>query len=142
HSYITTEKENGFSLKKNVNSLPKTECISSKDLIQKAILHKEKPVALAVKVISLNLKTKIMTEKNIRINEEDIKELVKPMGYCYASDKITVEGYLVGYMYRETPIEKEDSGWRFFSGTEDEEFLDDENNIEIYEVNTIANLDK
>jgi hypothetical protein len=83
-----------------------------------------------------------MTEKNIRINEEDIKELVKPMGYCYASDKITVEGYLVGYMYRETPIEKEDSGWRFFSGTEDEEFLDDENNIEIYEVNTIANLDK
>ena len=83
-----------------------------------------------------------MTEKNIRINEEDIQELVKPMGYCYASDKITVEGYLVGYMYRETPIDKEDSGWRFFSGTEDEEFLDDENNIEIYEVNTIANLDK
>jgi hypothetical protein len=83
-----------------------------------------------------------MTNKNIRINEEDIQELVKPMGYCYASDKITIEGYLVGYMYRETPFDKEDSGWRFFSGTEDEEFLDDENNIEIYEVNTIANLDK
>lgn len=83
-----------------------------------------------------------MAEKNLKLKPEDIQDLVKPMGYCYASDKITVEGLPVGYMYRETPIDKEDSGWRFFSGTEDDEFLDNENNIEVYEVNTIANCDK
>lgn len=83
-----------------------------------------------------------MTEKQFKLNEEDIKELVKPMGYCFASDKITVEGFPVGYMYRETPMEKEDSGWRFFSGTEEEEYIDDENNIDAFDVNIIANFDK
>lgn len=83
-----------------------------------------------------------MTEKQFRLNEENIKELVKPMGYCFASDKITVEGLPVGYMYRETPMEKEDSGWRFFSGTEEEEYIDDENNIDAFDVNIIANFDK
>ncbi|MFA7446145.1 MAG: DUF2185 domain-containing protein [Flavobacteriaceae bacterium] len=83
-----------------------------------------------------------MATKNLRLKKEDLIELIKPMGYCYASDKITVEGCPVGYMYRETPIDKQDSGWRFFSGTEDDDYLDDEDNIEVYEVNTIANYDK
>lgn len=90
----------------------------------------------------LNLKQKAMTEKKFKLNEEDIKELVKPMGYCFASDKITVNGEPVGYMYREIPMEKEDSGWRFFSGTEEEEYIDDENNVDAFEVNVIANFDK
>lgn len=83
-----------------------------------------------------------MADKALKLKEEDIQNLVQPMGYCFASDKITVEGLSIGYMYRETPIEKEDSGWRFFSGTEESDYLDDDNNIEAYEVNTIANFDK
>jgi len=83
-----------------------------------------------------------MSEKTFKLNQEDIQELIKPIGYCFASDKITVEGLPVGYMYRETPAEKEDSGWRFFSGTEEEDYLDDDNNIEAFDVNVIANFDK
>lgn len=37
---------------------------------------------------------------------------------------------------------KEDSGWRFFSGTEDEEFSNNADNLMIYDVNTIANYDE
>ncbi|MCH9693421.1 MAG: DUF2185 domain-containing protein [Gammaproteobacteria bacterium] len=34
-----------------------------------------------------------------------------------------------------------DSGWRFFTGEETQEYIDDLNNTGIYEVNTIANYD-
>jgi hypothetical protein len=64
------------------------------------------------------------------------------MGACFATDKITVEGMKVGYMYREESEEEMDSGWRFFSGTEDQEYVDDSNNTMIYNVNTIANYDR
>lgn len=37
------------------------------------------------------------------------------------SDKITKEGFEVGYMYREQPLEGwPDSGWRFMAGNEDD----------------------
>jgi hypothetical protein len=64
------------------------------------------------------------------------------MGYCLVSDKITVDGMKVGFMYREKPEEKDDSGWRFLSGTETEEYMDDENNTMIFDVNVVANYDE
>jgi hypothetical protein len=83
-----------------------------------------------------------MTEKKIYIPQEKINQLIPPMGGCYASDKITVDGLLIKYMYREEPTFENDSGWRFFSGTETQEYVDDPNNLMIYEVNTIANYDQ
>lgn len=77
-----------------------------------------------------------------KIKPEEIKNLIEPMGYCYASDKITVEGEKVGFMYREKPYEKEDSGWRFLSGTEDQEYVDDPRNSFMFDVNVIANYDE
>ena len=59
-----------------------------------------------------------------------------------ATDKITVEGLQVGYMYREEPFTDMDSGWRIFSGTESQEYVDDASNTEIYDLNTIANYDR
>jgi hypothetical protein len=44
-------------------------------------------------------------------------------------------------MYREAQDFPEDSGWRFFSGTETDEFANDPRNVSIYDVNTIANYD-
>ena len=58
-----------------------------------------------------------------------------------ATDKITVGGHRVGYMYREKPDFPEDSGWRFFSGKESEEDLNDPDRTGIYDVNTVANYD-
>ena len=44
-------------------------------------------------------------------------------------------------MYRELPDDDIDSGWRFFSGDETQEYADDPANFAIYDVNTIANYD-
>ena len=82
-----------------------------------------------------------MKEKSFKLSKDQIKKLIESIGACYASDHITVDGLLVGYMYRETPDFVEDSGWRFFSGSEDQEYVDNPDNLMIYEVNTIANYD-
>lgn len=82
-----------------------------------------------------------MKEKKFKLSNDQIKELIKPMGACYATDQITVDGLLVGYMYREAQDFEEDSGWRFFSGAEDQEYVDNPENTMIYDVNTIANYD-
>ena len=82
------------------------------------------------------------TDKNFKLKAEQIIKLIEPMGGCIATDKITVEGELVDYMVREEPDNDLDSGWQFFSGTEDQDYVDNPNNSEIYDVNTIANCDK
>ncbi len=81
-------------------------------------------------------------DKKFILKQEDIKGLTTLTGYSYVSDKITVDGMKVGFMYREKPFEKEDSGWRFLSGTETEEYIDDTNNSMMFDVNTVANYDQ
>ncbi len=81
-------------------------------------------------------------DKKFKLRADEIIELVPSMGGCFATDKITVEGLPIKYMYREEPDEKMDSGWRFFSGTEDQAYVDDIKNTSVYNVNTIANYDK
>lgn len=76
------------------------------------------------------------------MNKESIQQLISPIGGAIASNKIMVDGLLVGYMYREEPTFDHDSGWRFFSGTETQEYADDASNFRIYEVNTVANFDE
>ena len=82
-----------------------------------------------------------MPGKKFRLRADQIKPLVPGLGGCYATDMITVEGHKVGYMYREEPDFDVDSGWRFLAGVESQEYLDDPDNLTIYDVNTIANYD-
>ena len=82
-----------------------------------------------------------MADKKFKIAESNIKPLVQGRGGCYATDMITVDGHKVGYMYREKPDFADDSGWRFFSGKESPQYLDDPGQTAIYDVNTIANYD-
>ncbi len=79
--------------------------------------------------------------KKFKLKSSEIKQLVPAMGGCLATDRITVEGLKVGFFYRENPRFENDSGWRIFSGTETQEYLDDPNNSAVYDVNTIANYD-
>jgi len=79
--------------------------------------------------------------KAFKIPGDQIKSIIPNMGGCLASDRITVDGMKVGYMYREEPDKDADSGWRFFSGDETQEFADNPDNFAIYEVNTICNYD-
>ena len=80
--------------------------------------------------------------KKFKLSAEQIIQLTVPMGGCIATDKITVDGELVDYMLRTEPIHDMDSGWQFFSGTEDQDYIDNADNSAIYDVNTIANYDR
>ncbi len=80
-------------------------------------------------------------QKRFRIKAEDIRPLAPGRGGCVASDRITVAGKPVGFMYRERPEGPQDSGWRFTSGDETQDYMDDAGNHGVYDVNTIANYD-
>lgn len=61
---------------------------------------------------------------------------------CYATDRITVDGCRIGFMYREVPHDKKfDSGWRFLAGDESADYMNDLNNMDIFNLNTICNYD-
>lgn len=82
-----------------------------------------------------------MSDKKFALAAKDIKTLVEGVGSCLATDRITVDGLPVGYMYREPPVEDDDSGWRFMAGDESDEYMDDGGNLGLFDVNTIANYD-
>ncbi len=85
----------------------------------------------------------VMQSKIFKLDKSEILPLAEGHGACFATDRITVEGHPVRFMYREESDNDLDSGWRFMSGVnEDDDYMDDPNNIDIYDVNTIANYDR
>ncbi len=80
--------------------------------------------------------------KNYKLKKENIKIMTELSGGCIATDKITVDGMKVGYMYRENPTNENDSGWRFFAGNEDETYTKNPDNFSIFDLNTICNYDE
>ncbi len=83
-------------------------------------------------------------KKRFAKNANEIREILHwegPEG-CLATDRITVDGCKVGYMYRQEPDgQYPDSGWRFFEGSESQAYLDDPKHSDIYRLNTICNYD-
>ena len=78
--------------------------------------------------------------KTYALDATQIKPGLAPnRGGCLATDDVTVRGLGVGFMYREEGANPLDSGWRFFSGRESQEYLDDPTKSGVYDVNTIAN---
>jgi hypothetical protein len=82
-----------------------------------------------------------MSHYRFKLKPEEIEKMIPEMGSCIASDKITIQGLPVGFMYREEPQDENDTGWRFIAGTESQEFIDDPLNSMVFEVNVIANYD-
>lgn len=84
--------------------------------------------------------------KSYAVPMEEIKHLYDgegPQG-CIATDRIAVDGALVGYCYRETPEAGDkdwDSGWRFFAGDEDGAYMSDPDRSAVYALNTVCNYD-
>ena len=61
---------------------------------------------------------------------------------CFATDHITVLGKKVGWCYREEPDGQfPDSGWRFFSGEESDDYVNDLEHTGVYDLNSICNCD-
>jgi hypothetical protein len=79
--------------------------------------------------------------KHFKLTAEQIRPLATGRGGAIASDRITVDGRPVGYMYRIEPHNELDSGWAFLAGDESEAYMDNAANHAIYDVNTIANYD-
>lgn len=79
--------------------------------------------------------------KKFKLPPDGIRPLAAGHGRCFATDMIVVRGKPVGFMYREEPDNQHDSGWRFMSGLEDQDYMDEPDNLGIYDVNTIANYD-
>lgn len=73
----------------------------------------------------------------------EIERLITSNLGCIVSDRITVDGCKVGYMYREEPhFGYPDSGWRILAGDEDEDYMNESKNHNVYSLNTICNYDK
>ena len=89
---------------------------------------------------------KKLKKKNsfIQIDVKPLIEWNEPNGEgCFASDKITKDGFKVGYMYREEPDEGvPDSGWRFFAGNETDAYINNPDNVHLFSINTICNYDR
>lgn len=79
--------------------------------------------------------------KAYKIAPNDILKLIPSMGGGICTDKITVDGLPIMYMYRDEPVNTKDSGWRFFSGTEDSDYMANAGFHSVYDLNTIANYE-
>ena len=66
---------------------------------------------------------------------------MKGFGYILATKMLVDNKRKVRFMYREDG-KKGDSGWRFFCGDEDQNYTDNPDNIKIYDIQTILNIDK
>jgi hypothetical protein len=67
---------------------------------------------------------------------------MKNFGYVMATKMLVDNRRKVRFMYREEPPNKQDSGWRFFCGEEDQDYTNNPDNIAIYDINTIIAIDK
>jgi hypothetical protein len=81
-------------------------------------------------------------KKKFKLTAAEILPLAEGHGACLATDYIVVQGEPVRFMYREEPDHEDDSGWRFLSGLEDDDYMDDADNLGAYDVNTLANYDR
>lgn len=78
------------------------------------------------------------------IDKSEMKHLLIWDGpdLCIATNRITVDRFPVGYMYRGVPDTNfNDSGWRFYQGGEDDEYAFDLNNSGMHSLNDICNYD-
>ena len=74
--------------------------------------------------------------------EENLLKDWKGSRNCFATNRIIVEGKKIGFMYRDIPKkDKEDSGWRFIAGEKSSEYMADEKNFGLYDLNLLCNYD-
>ena len=80
--------------------------------------------------------------KTYKLSAAKMRPLAVGRGGAIASDRITVDGRPVGHMYRTRSRNEMDSGWAFLAGDETEAYMAENENHDIYDVNTIANYDR
>lgn len=87
-----------------------------------------------------------LADKKYAIPTSEILQLL-PMNFegpvgCFMTDRIVVDGMKIGYMYREEgESDVPDSGWRFLAGDEDDEYMNNPDNMDVYHLNSACNYD-
>lgn len=82
---------------------------------------------------------KIIDFKNHEKYYHEIKERMRILNLrAYVSKKIIDEGWKVGYMERNEPLNDEDSGWSYMAGNEDETYLSDYHHIVLASVGYVC----
>lgn len=88
---------------------------------------------------------------DVRVSDEKIQEFKENKKFydamknrklilnltAFVSQKITQEGWKVGYMERRAPVHEEDSGWFFWAGNETDEYTSDIGNIELLKTGAV-----
>lgn len=67
---------------------------------------------------------------------------MEKFGFVLATKMLVNEKRKVRYMYHEEATNPQDSGWRFFCGDEDDDYVNNPDNIAVYDINTILEIDK
>jgi hypothetical protein len=60
---------------------------------------------------------------------------------CFVTRRVLDGGDRVGYLYREQPDSKDDSGWRIMAGDETDEYMDDPKNISYVSLGAVLKQD-
>jgi len=80
--------------------------------------------------------------QGIEETPEDSGAIDLPMTeYAVVSRLVATDRQKVRWMYREEPTEPADSGWRFFSGDEAENFGEDPENFEFHPLDFVTEID-
>ena len=83
----------------------------------------------------------MLNPKIFSLPEEELPVKNVPEGYAIVSDQIAKEGMPIRFLYREEPDAafSPDSGWRMFSGFEDDDYADNAANFHFYSLQRMAN---
>ena len=91
--------------------------------------------------VTPTLSDKAMFLKNRQYYEPSIRRKEIMGKLAIVSKKITVEGWKVGYMSCEEPEEEQYSGWQFYGGSEDQEYVDDPENFTYCIIHALCSID-
>jgi hypothetical protein len=58
---------------------------------------------------------------------------------AFVTKSLVEEKKRINFMYREEPDNSQDSGWRFFSGDETQEYVDNASNVLQYTIENVIN---
>lgn len=60
---------------------------------------------------------------------------------CFVTNRVLHDGAQIGYLYRETPDEEKDSGWRITANDESDEYMDNAKNIAYVSLGAVLSKD-
>jgi hypothetical protein len=72
---------------------------------------------------------------------KNIVRLFPNDGACIVTDPISIDACEIGYMYREITERDGDTGWRFFSGDESQDYINNLNNSNVFSIIKLANYE-